>query len=226
MLDHKTRFFDALGSGWQSNPVIVESNRHRRRFDPKAFNRLLRRQIRDNGGRRFVLTTDKIAYGAYTAMTVTNLQSLAIDTSDPFAGWQSARVDNQTATLADDYEIFAHLPTAATAPANDSAVYFYVVPWITTDGGTTWTAGGNFGTTTLPTGTEGTASISDPNSMRGPIALPYKVTSQIIQGFFTIGQLCGGIVPDGWSLAFRNNSGAALVTACVVAYRGITYTNQ
>ncbi len=188
--------------------------------------RKLRREwMRDRCFRRYTTTTDNIAYGTYTAMTVTNLQSLAIDTSDPYAGWQSARVDNQTTTKADDFEIFTHLPTAATAPANDSAVYFYLVPWITTDGGTTWTAGGNFGTTTLPTGSEATASMSDPNSMKGPIALPYKITSQIIQGFFTVGQLCGGIVPDGWSLAFRNNCGAALSTGCVVAYRPITYTN-
>ena len=38
------------------------------------------------------MTTDNIAYGTYTAMTVTNLQSLANDAVDPFAGWQSALV--------------------------------------------------------------------------------------------------------------------------------------
>ena len=38
-------------------------------------------------------------------MTVTNLQSLASDDTDVFAGWQSARVDNQTTVGADDYEI-------------------------------------------------------------------------------------------------------------------------
>lgn len=171
------------------------------------------------------VTTDNIAYGSYTAMTVTNLQSLAIDTTDPFAGWQSARVDNQTSVKADDFEVFIDLSTAATAPANDSAAYVYVVPWITTDGGTTWTPGGNFGTTTLPTGTEGTAIISDPNSMKGPVALPYKITSQRMQGYLNIAAMCGGIVPDGWSLAIRNNCGAALSTGCVVAYRAITYTN-
>ena len=171
------------------------------------------------------MSTDNIAYGTYTAMTVTNLQSLANDATDPYAGWQSARVDNQTSVKADDYEIFIDLSTAATAPANDSAAYVYLVPWITTDGGTTWVTGGNFGTTTLPTGTEGTASISDPNSMRGSKAIPYKITSQRMQLFITVGEICGGIVPDGWSLAIRNTSGAALGTGCVVAYKAITYTN-
>lgn len=169
------------------------------------------------------ITTDNIAYGTYTAMTVTNLQSLAIDTSDPFAGWQSARVDNQTATKAIDYEVQILLSTAATAPANDQMIYVYVIPWIYD--GATWTPAGNFSTTTRPTGSEGTASMSDPNSMKGPYAMPYKITSQPIDGFLSIAQLCGGVCPDGWSLALRNNCGAALGTGCVVAYRAITFTN-
>jgi hypothetical protein len=171
------------------------------------------------------MTTDNIAYAAYTAMTVTNLQSLANDATDPFGGWQSARVDNQTSVKAIDYEIFVDLSTANTAPANDSAAYVYVVPWITTDGGTTWISGGNFGTTTLPTGSEGTASISDPNSMIGPISIPYKIAQQRLEIYLSIAQVCGGIVPDGWSLAIRNCTGAALSTGCVVAYRSITFTN-
>jgi len=169
------------------------------------------------------MTTDNISYGTWAAMTVTNLQSLAIDTADPFAGWQSARVDNQTAVKAVDYEIQILLSTAATAPANDQAIYVYLVPWM--HDGSAWTPAANFGTTTRPTGSEGTASMSDPSSMKGPVVLPYKVTSQPIDGYFTVSQLCGGVVPDGWSLALRNNCGAALGTGCVVAYRPITYTN-
>jgi hypothetical protein len=168
------------------------------------------------------MSTENIVYGTYTAMTVTNLQSLASDSADPFGGWQSARVDN-TSTLADDYEIQVLLSTAATAPANDKAVYVYLVPWVK-DGSSVWTPAANFGTTTRPTGSEGTASMSDPNSMKGPIVLPYFITSQPIDGFFTVSQLCGGIVPDGWSLAIRANMQAALGTGCVVAYRAITYT--
>lgn len=173
------------------------------------------------GGARF-LTTENIAYGTYTAMTATNLQSLANDSSDVFAGWQSARVDNQTTTKASDFEIQILLSTAATAPANDQAIYVYVVPWVYD--GSTWTPAANFSTTTRPSGSEGTANISDPNSMKGPIAIPYKITSQPLDCFFTIGQMCGQ-VPDGWSLAIRNCTGAALGTGCVVAYRPITYTN-
>lgn len=180
------------------------------------------RKFRDFGGKRF-LTIENISYGTYVAMTVTNLQSLANDATDVFAGWQSARVDNQTTTKASDYEIQILLSTAATAPANDQAVYVYLVPWMYD--GSAWTPMANFGTTTRPTGSEATANISDPNSMKGPIALPYKITSQPIDGFFTVGQMCGPNIPDGWSLALRNCTGAALGTGCVVAYRPITYTN-
>jgi len=168
-------------------------------------------------------TVTNITYGTYVAMTVTNLQSLANDAADPFAGWQSARVDNQTTTKADDFEVQILLSTAATAPANDQAAYVYVVPWIYD--GAAWTPAANFGTTTRPTGTEGTASISDPNSMKGPLGIPYKITSQPLDAFFTIGQFCGGIVPDGWSLVIRDATGAAFGTGCVVAYRPITYTH-
>lgn len=155
-------------------------------------------------------------------MTVTNLQSLANDATDPFAGWQSARVDNQTSVKAVDFEVQVLLSTAATSPANSQAAFVYVVPWIYD--GSAWTPAANFGTTTRPTGSEATASMSDPNSMKGPIALPYKITSQPLDVYFSIAALCQGIVPDGWSLAIRNATGAALGTGCVVAYRAITFT--
>ena len=169
-------------------------------------------------------TTNNQSWGAYVAMDVTNLQSLAKDTSDPYGAWQSVRVDNQTSVRALDYEIGIHLPTAASAPANDLAAYAYLIPWVFN--GSTWLPRGNFGTIVLPTGVEGTASISDPNSMAGPIALPYKVISQILQKYFTISQFFGGWAPDGWSLAIRNNCGADFLTGCVVEYRPLTLVNS
>jgi hypothetical protein len=168
------------------------------------------------------MATATVSYGTYTAMTVTALQSLANDATDPFGGWQSERVSN-VSTLAMDYEVTVDLSTAASAAANDKAAYVFLVPWMTTDGGTTWIAGGNFGTTTLPTGSEGTCSITEPNSMRFLGALPYKDTSQRMQRSFLIAPAFGGVVPDGWSLAIRNASGAALSTGCVVAYRSVKF---
>lgn len=168
------------------------------------------------------MATSTIAYGTYTAMTVTNLQSLASDASDPFGGWQSARVSNLS-TLAIDYIVTIDLSTAATAAANDKAAYVFLVPWMSTDGGTTWIAGGNFGTTTLPTGSEGTCTITEPNSMRSAGVMPYKDTSQRMQLAFAVSEAFDGVIPDGWSVVIRNASGAALGTGCVVAYRAIKY---
>lgn len=167
------------------------------------------------------MATGGVTYGTYAAQTVTNLQSLANDSSDPFGAWQGARVPNH-ATLAQDIEFIVDLSTAATAPANDQQAYVYIIPWMTTDGGTTWIPGGNFGTTTAPTGSEGTASISEPNSMTR-LALPYKVTSQRLQLQFSVLSALG-YMPDGVSLAIRNCTGAALGTGCVVAYRTINQT--
>lgn len=215
-------FWPELGQGGKSLLSGMDVFREYEKLKRKNPQREMRRQLREHGSKRFVTTVNP-AYGTYVAMTVTNLQSLANDSTDPYSGWQSARVDNQTTTKADDFEIQILLSTAATAPANDQAVYVYLCPWIYD--GSAWTPAGNFGTTTRPTGSEATASISDPNSMKGPLVLPYKITSQPIDGFFTVGQMCGGIVPDGWSLALRNCTGAALSTGCVVSYRPITFTN-
>lgn len=167
------------------------------------------------------MTTNTLTYGGsgYTAMTVTNLQSLANDQTDPYAGWQSALVDNR-ATGALDYVVVVDLSTANTSPTDDRAAYVYLVPW--THSGSAWLPGANLGTTTTPTGSEGTASISDPNSMKGPVAIPYKIAQQRMQCWFSIAALCGGIVPEGWSLVIRNCSGAALSTGCVVAYRAVS----
>lgn len=168
------------------------------------------------------MTTANINYGTYTNMLVTNIQSLAFDATDAFTAWQSNLVDNQSSLKATDYEIFLDLSTQNTAPGSDKAAYCYVVPW--TYNSSAWLQGANFGTVTLPTGSEGTASISDPNGMLGPVVLPYKVAQQRLNKAFCISTVAGGMMPDGFSLAVRNCTGANLGTDCVVAYRPITYT--
>lgn len=167
------------------------------------------------------MATRNIAYGAYVALGVTALQSLANDSSDPFTAWQSERVDNISSVKATDYEIRIHIPMSANAPSGDQFAYVYLVPWVYD--GALWATGGNFSTTTLPSGTDIAASISDPNSMRLAAVLPYKITSQTLQGFINLADIFRSI-PDGWSLAIRNASGAAFSTGCVVEYRSITET--
>lgn len=167
-------------------------------------------------------TTNKVAYGSYTAVTVTNLQSLA---SSATAGWQSGRIDNQTSVLALDYEIFVKLTTANTAPASDKAMYVYLCPMMTTDGGTTWLASDQ-GTATLPTGTEGTTTIASPNALKLLGVLPYTTQQMVCQASFLLSECYGQFMPDGFSLIVINFSGAALSTSCVVAYRAVSETNS
>lgn len=166
------------------------------------------------------MTTVNQAYGSYTALTVTNLQSLA---SSSTAGWRSALIDNQSSVKALDYEVFVKLTTANTAPANDKAMYVYAVPAITTDGGTTWLLSDQ-GTTTLPTTSEGTTTIATPNDLRLMGVLNYTTQNMTVQGHFNLSNAVGNSMPDGFSIIIVNYSGAALSTGCVVAYRAITQT--
>lgn len=165
------------------------------------------------------MAIQKISYGSTTVMTVTNLQSLA---SSATAGWQSDRVSNLS-TLAMDYEIAVKLTTANTAPANDKAMYVYICPFYTTDGGTTWLASSQ-GTTTLPTGTQGTTTIASPNNLRLIGVLNYTTQNMTVQDTFTLSSIFGNYIPDGFSIIIINYSGAALSTSCVVDYTPINFT--
>jgi len=167
------------------------------------------------------MATRNVVYGTYTAMTVTNLQSLA---SSSTAGWQSLRVDNQTSVKALDYEITIKLTTANTAPANDKAAHVYISRAMTTDGGTTWLHDDQ-GTTTLPTGSEGTTTIVAGGGNMAPLGdLVYTTQQATMERSFLLSDAVGRYMPDGFSIVIANFTGAALSTSCVVAYRAITET--
>ncbi len=161
--------------------------------------------------------TSSYVIGSSTAMTVTNLQSMS---SSATVGWQSDRVSNLV-TLASDYEIFVKLTTANTAPANDKAMYVYVCPFYTTDAGTTWFAASQ-GTTTLPTGTQGSTTIANPNNLRILGVLNYTTQQMVVQDTFLLSNCFGDRMPDGFSIIIINFSGAALSTSCLVNYTPIT----
>jgi len=171
------------------------------------------------------MTTNNVAYGAFTSMTITNLESLANSIT---AGWQSARVDNQTSVKALDYEIVIKLPTANTAPANDKCVYVYISEAITTDGGATWRHD-DVGTATGPTGSEGTitvlSNVTGSMSSKQLGTIPYYTQNMTLQKVFKLSNVCGQFMPDGFSIIIVNYTGAALATGCVVGYRAITETN-
>lgn len=165
------------------------------------------------------MATVNIAYGSYTAVTVTNLQSLA---SSATVGWQSGRISN-VSTKALDYNIFVKLTTANTAPANDKIAYVYISPAISTDGGTTWLQADQ-GTATLPTGTEGTTTIATPNNLKLLMPLAYTTQQMVMQGSANLSSALGQSMPEGFSIIIVNYTGAALSTSCVVAYEAITNT--
>lgn len=165
------------------------------------------------------MATQNIAYGSYTAITVTNLQSLA---SSATVGWQSGRISN-VSTKAIDYNIFVKLTTANTAPANDKLMYVYISPAMSTDGGTTWLQTDQ-GTGTLPTGAEGASTIASPNSLKLLGTLPYTTQQMVCQNHFSLSNAVGMSMPEGFSIIIINYSGAALSTSCVVAYEAVTAT--
>ncbi len=159
--------------------------------------------------------TLKQSYGTYVALAVTALQSLA---SSATAGWKSTVIDNQSATLATDYEIFVKLTTANTAPANDRAMYVYACPAIYD--------GSNFlysdaGTTTLPTSADAAYTIASPNDLRLLGVLNYTTQQMVCQGVFNLSNAVGQSMPDGFLIIITNYSGAALSTGCIVSYRPI-----
>lgn len=160
--------------------------------------------------------TSKFSFGTSVSMTVTNLSSMG---SSATVGWQSDRVSNVT-TLARDYEIFVSLSTANTAPANDKAMYVYICPWYTTDGGTTFSASSQ-GTTTLPTGSQGASTIASPNNLRLLGVLNYTTQNMTVQDTFLLSNCFGDRMPDAWSIIIINFSGAALGTINAVRYTAI-----
>jgi hypothetical protein len=165
------------------------------------------------------MSTFYTLYGTYVAMAVTALQSLA---SSATACWQSARVNLQGMTPPPtDVEIFLELPTANTAPGNDQQVTVYVSPAITTDGGTTWKHTDQ-GTTTPPSGTEGTTTIAEPCNLKYLGTMTYKTQNMTMRNWFLLSDAVGMSMPDGFSLVVKNFTGAALAASgCIVAYKPI-----
>jgi hypothetical protein len=162
--------------------------------------------------------TTKFVRGTPTSMTITNLNSLA---SSATAGWQSVRVDNTT-TRANDYLVMVDLDMANTAPGSDRAVYVYLCAWYYD--GTNWYAASG-GTTTLPSGNQGTYTIASPNNLRLLGVLAYTTADMNVQDTFLLSNAFGDRMPDGWSLVIINFSGAAVAaTGNAIYYTALNNT--
>jgi hypothetical protein len=156
-----------------------------------------------------------VTYGAYSALNVTALQSLA---SSATVGWQSDRIDN-TSTQALNYEIDLELTTANTAPANDKCIYVFICPWVYNGSG--FRAAGDLGTVTAPGTSDSSVTIASPPNLKLLGAIQYTTQNATVRGHF---QVCPGAsadMPDAFTIIVINFSGAALSTSCIVSVRPI-----
>lgn len=141
-------------------------------------------------------------YGTYTALTVTNLHSLAGDTSDPYGGWQSAIIDNRT-TKAKDYLIMVEIAAVNTAPGGNKSAYVYVAP--AQHDGSNWHYCDNGSTGDLLDGSEGTTSISEPNSMYPIGVIPYTTQNMKLNKVMALSSVFGSTMPEGFQVVFRQD---------------------
>lgn len=145
------------------------------------------------------MATVALSYGSVTAMTVTNLHSLASSTT---AGWQSAVVDNSSDQYLDAL-VQIVLDFANTAPANSLGVYVYAYTGLETS--YTNPASGSEGAITL------TAVTTTAQNLRQIGFIPYTTQDEIAESAaFSVAAAFGGVLPIKWGIVLMNHSGAAL----------------
>lgn len=155
------------------------------------------------------------AFSGVNALTITNLNS---NTSSTTAAWASAVIDNTGAgTSYLDAQVQVVFAMAASAPANDKALYVY--------------AWGGLQSTVLSnpiTGTEADVTLPDFTANALTLRLigvvPYNATSDVIKSSpLSVAAAFGGMLPPFWGVAVLDYSGAALLaTGNAITWRGIT----
>jgi hypothetical protein len=164
----------------------------------------------------------KLKYpAASTAMTVTNLHSLASDSGAYLAGWSSASVNN-TSNVYLDYLVSATFTThASNRAAGDIRVYVVAALNDTP----TWTA-----TASGTIGTEGALSFTDTEERdslcRLLTVLTADATASSILSFPPTGiaQLFGGWVPPYWALFITQNVSTTTTAGLAAAGSAVYYT--
>lgn len=147
-------------------------------------------------------------FSAETALTVTNLHSLA---SSATAGWSSASIDNSS-TLYFDALVAVHIAAVNTAPGSDKTIYVFA--YGSTDGSIFTSTGTSGGTV----GTEG--ALTFPSVSTLPILMPligkvaYPVQNKALDGGpFSVRRAFGGVLPKYWGVAILNFSGFTLAAS-------------
>lgn len=159
-----------------------------------------------------------------SARTVVALDTagLAAKANSATVGWQSDTVGLRQHKVT-DMKLGVKISFANTAPANDKALYIYACPWWYD--GTTWYAGSQ-GTTTLPTGANGTTTIASPNDLRLLGVLSYTTQNQVCQSQFMLSNVFGNTLPDAVSFIVINYTGAAIHTSGNLLYYSLTQRTQ
>lgn len=159
-----------------------------------------------------------------SARTVVALDTagLAAKANSATVGWQSDTVGLRQHKVT-DMKLGVKISFANTAPGNDKALYIYACPWWYD--GTTWYAGSQ-GTTTLPTGANGTTTIASPNDLRLIGVLSYTTQNQVCQSQFNLSNVFGETLPDAVSFIIINYTGAAIHTSGNLLYYSLTQRTQ
>lgn len=159
-------------------------------------------------------TTDKIAYGTSTAITITTSQ-LAPSTT---AGRQSTVIDNTT-NLFDDALVTVTLATNASTPASSKACYVYVFG---SEDGTLFDSDD-----AQPGASDAAYTVNAASNLKGPVVVSMPTASKSYTKTFSVAQFFGGLMPRKWGIVVcndTNNNLATTTTAC--SYTGVTYTNS
>lgn len=164
----------------------------------------------------------KIKYvAASTAMTVTNLHSLASDSGSYLAGWSSASVSNLTDLDVDKLVSATFTTHASNRAAGDIRVYVMAAINDTP----TWPA-----TATGTPGTEGVMSFVDSEERdsycRFLCTLTADTSASSILAFapMSIANRFGGIMPTHWALFITQNVSTTTTAGLAAAGSAVYYT--
>lgn len=157
---------------------------------------------------------------ASTAMTVTNLQSLA-SSQDWSAGWSSASVNNTS----NNYLDYIVSGTFTTHASNRQAGVINVYIIAALNDTPTWVA-----TATGTMGTEGTLSFTDTEERdaicRPLCSLAVDTTASAIYAFPPTGiaNLFGGVIPPYWAIYVAQNASTTTTAGLASSGNAMYYT--
>ena len=218
------------GVARSSSPSAINGNAAAASFDLRNNLRVILQDPSGNyvaagggGGGGSSITALRDSSSTPTSMTMTGISAMA---SRATVGWQSDTVNNLT-RKAIDYKIMVRISMQNNSPASDKACYIYLIPW--TWDGTNWRAS-SIGTTTLPSGSAGTMTITQPVNLRLLGVLNYNTADMVLQDTYLLSNAFGDQIPDMFSIGVINFSGATVETTSgtnnLITYTPIYKTNR